>query len=74
MDGEYLKIINALIAHLRQQSKFIADMCSTCPKLSNRWVVMGNVCTWLLEHRIQLMQYFKDNTSRTTQAHNPPSS
>ena len=60
MDGELLTIMNAFIAHLRQQINPIIDMKATCPKLSNRWIVMGNVCSWLLEKRIHLFQYMEE--------------
>jgi hypothetical protein len=60
MDGEVLTILNAFIAHLRQQANLIADMQATCPKLSNRWVIMGKVCKWLLAKRICLFQYITD--------------
>ena len=59
MDGELLTIMNAFIAHLRQQTNLIIDMKATCPKLANRWIVMGNVCSWLLEKRIRLFQYIE---------------
>src|SRR5579862_5377281 len=61
MDGEVLTIMNGFIAHLRQQANLIMDMKSTCLKLSNCWVVMGNVCAWLLEKRAQLFQYLMEN-------------
>ena len=35
-------------------------MKSTCPKLANCWVVMGNVCMWLLERRVRFFQYLKE--------------
>lgn len=60
MDGEVLTILNAFVAHLRQQANLIADMQATCPKLSNRWVVMGKVCKWLLAKRIRLFQYITE--------------
>ena len=60
LDGEVLTILNAFIAHLRQQANLIADMQVTCPKLSNRWVVMGTVCKWLLDKRIRLFQYITE--------------
>ena len=58
--------MNAFIAHLRQQTNLIMNMKSTCPKLANRWVVMGNVCTWLLEKRIRLFQYLKEEKPSQT--------
>jgi len=66
MNGELLTIMNAFIAHLRQQTNLIMNMKSTCPKLANRWVVMGNVCTWLLEKRIRLFQYLKEEKPSQT--------
>ena len=66
MNGELLTIMNAFIAHLRQQTNLIIDMKSTCPKLANRWVVMGNVCEWLLEKRVRLFQYLAENEPSQT--------
>jgi hypothetical protein len=61
LNGQFLTITNAFIAHLRQQTNLIIDMKATCPKLSNRWVVMGNVCAWMLEKRVRLMRYISEN-------------
>ena len=63
-DGEVLTILNAFIAHLWQQANLIADMQATCPKLSNRWVVMGTVCKWLLDKHIHLFQYITEKHRR----------
>ena len=66
MNGKLLTIMNAFIAHLRQQTNLIMNMKSTCPKLANRWVVMGNVCEWLLEKRVRLFQYLAENEPSQT--------
>jgi len=61
MDGEVVKIMNAWISHLRMQGKVISEMQSTCPKLTTRWVVMGDVCTWLLDKRLALFKLKAEN-------------
>ena len=66
MNGELLTIMNAFIAHLRQQTNLIIDMKSTCPKLANRWVVIGNVCKWLWEKKVRLFQYLAENEPSQT--------
>lgn len=43
--GEFVSDMKAIITHLHQQNNLISDMQSTCPKLSTRWIIMGNVCT-----------------------------
>ena len=61
MDGEFLTIMNAFIAHLRLQANLVIEMGVKCPELANRWVVMGNVCTWMLERRVRLFQYLMEH-------------
>jgi len=61
MDGEFLTIMNAFIAHLHLQTNLVIDMDVKCPKLANRWVIMGKVCTWLLERRVHLFRYLKEH-------------
>ena len=74
IDGEFLKITTSIIGHLRQQQKLIAEMRSTCPKLTTRWICMGDTCDWFLEHRIRLLSYFKtpQTQSSTAHAYSPP--
>jgi hypothetical protein len=73
LDGGFVKTINAVITHLRAQSKLIADMGqSTCPKLTTRWVAMGAVCDWLLMKQRRLLEHF--NSADKYRKHAPPMS
>jgi hypothetical protein len=72
-DGEFVKIMAALITHLRAQNNLIAAMGQdTCPKLTTRWVVMGIVCTWLLQRQPRLFEHF--NSAEKYRKHAPPMS
>ena len=66
MNGDFIKISNKFIAHLHDQDKLIQDMGSTCPKLSNRWIVMGNVCEWLIEHRREISLHIAEVSAKET--------
>jgi len=73
MDGKFLKYTTDFISHLRQQYSLIAEMQSTCPKLANRWIIMGTVCRWFLEHRDRLLQFIQDpDCSELTRKITPP--
>ena len=63
LDKAFVTLTVQYIGHLRQQYKLIAEMRSTCPKLANRWVVMGNVCAWFLQHRVRLLQFAGENAN-----------
>src|SRR6266496_269819 len=60
MDGKFLKITNKFIAHLRMQGRLITEMRCKCPALATRWVIMGKVCDWFIEHRQRLAQDLAD--------------
>ena len=66
MNGDFIKISNKFIAHLHDQDKLIQDIGSTCPKLSNRWIVMGNVCEWLIEHRREISLHIAEVSAKET--------
>jgi hypothetical protein len=68
-DGELLSIMYAITGYLRRQQNLIADMQSTCPKLTTRWVAMGQTCKWLLEKRARLFEHFEEHDSNNA----PPS-
>jgi len=73
LDGEFVKTMNAVVTHLRAQNNLIADMeQSTCPKLTTRWVVMGDVCDWLLQKQPRLFEHFK--SADKYRKHMPPMS
>jgi hypothetical protein len=69
-DNEVVEIMKKFIQHLRQQHALIADMRATCPQLTTRWLVMGQVCKWLLEKRIRLFEYI--NSAKKSIAQAPP--
>src|SRR5204863_5221749 len=56
-DKKFNKILHSLTKYLRQQHKLIADMQSTCPNATTRWIAMGATCKWLLEKHIQVLEY-----------------
>src|SRR5271154_140926 len=62
-DNEVVDIMKKFIAHLRQQYTLIAAMQATCPQLSTRWLIMGQVCGWFVVKYIPLMEYI--NAART---------
>ena len=71
LDGEFIKIMNAVVTHLRAQNNLIADMGqSTCPKLTTRWTVIGTVCDWILRKQPRLFEHFK--SADKYQKHMPP--
>jgi hypothetical protein len=72
LDKAFVTVTVQYIGHLRQQYKLIAEMRSTCPKLANRWVVMGNVCDWFLQYRVRLLQFARENSNISTVAENTP--
>lgn len=72
LDKEFLTLTTQYIGHLRQQQTLIAEMQSTCPKLTNRWIVMGDVCNWLLQHRVRLLQFARENSKVPTVVANTP--
>src|SRR5436189_671874 len=70
LDKSFVTLTVQYIGHLRQQYKLITEMRSTCPKLANRWVVMGNVCDWFLQHRVRLLQFAWENANTATVVEN----
>src|SRR5438046_3732826 len=72
LDKSFVTLTVQYIGHLRQQYKLIAEMRFTCPKLANRWIVMGNVCDWFLQHRVRLLQFARENTNTPTVVENTP--
>ena len=72
LDKAFVTLTVQYIGHLRQQYKLIAEMRSTCPKLANRWVIMGNVCDWFLQHRVRLLQFAGENANMPTVVENTP--
>ena len=58
-DGEWLKLTTAFTSHLHKQHILIAEMQSKCSKLITRWAALGTMCKWLLNKRVQLLQYIQ---------------
>ena len=40
-------------------------MRATCPKLSNRWIIMGSICDWILDKCILLRQHIEETKPKT---------
>ena len=57
MNDDFIEISNKFITHLHDQDKLIQDMDAICTKLSNRWIVIGNVCEWFIEHRREVSMH-----------------
>jgi hypothetical protein len=58
IDEDVLSMLTKRIGYLRRQLNFISDIGSECPKFcSVRWLSMGKVLTWLLLHRLEVLQY-----------------
>jgi len=72
LEGEFVQTMNAVVTRLRAQNNLIADMGSTCPKLTTRWVLMGVVCDWLLQKQPRLFEHF--NSANKYRQHMPPMS
>jgi hypothetical protein len=69
-ENEVVDIMKKFIAHLRLQQGLINEMKATCPQLTTRWLVMGHVCTWILDKRIALFEYIDTAAKPVTSA--PP--
>lgn len=69
-ENEVVDIMKKFIAHLRQQPGLITDMKATCPQLTARWLVMGNVCKWLLAKCLELFDHI--NTAEKSVVSAPP--
>ena len=73
LEGEFVKMMSAVVTHFRAENNLIADMGqSTYPKMTMRWVVMGVVCDWLLQKQPWLFEHF--NSADKYQKHMPPMS
>jgi len=73
LEGKFVKTMNAVVTHLRAQNNLIADMGqSMCPKLTTRWVVMADVCDWVLQKQPWLFEHF--NSADKYRKHIPPMS
>jgi hypothetical protein len=58
-DESFYTKLTALIGHLRRQHNLIASMRSTCSTVaSTRWLSLGRVCRWLVNHRARLFEHF----------------
>ena len=69
-ENEVVNIMKKFIVYLRQQPGLITDMKATCPQLTPRWLVMGNVCKWLLAKRLELFDHI--NTAEKPIVSAPP--
>ena len=69
-ENEVVDIMKKFIAHLRQQPRLIADMKATCPQLTTRWLIMGNVCRCLLAKHLELFDHI--NTAEKPVVSAPP--
>jgi hypothetical protein len=58
LEGEFYKMLTALINHFRRQVNLISEMKTTCPKVSDvRWISMDSVSTWLVSNRARVLQH-----------------
>jgi hypothetical protein len=49
LEGEFYKMLTALVNHFRHQVNLISEMKTTCPKVSDvRWISIDSVSTWLV--------------------------
>ena len=70
-DGEFNTILYQLTKYLRHQQNLITEIQSTCPKATTtRRTAMGGACKWLLENRVQVLQYIVND--KETQLQAPP--
>ena len=61
LEGDFYGTLTALIGHLRRQANLIAEMRSTCPKLSDvRWVSMDSTATWMVEKRARVRRHLDE--------------
>lgn len=64
-DTVFYKNLTATISHLRRQQNLIQDMKSKCPLVADtRWLSLGQVCDWFVNHRIKVCQYFDSKDPR----------
>ena len=57
MDGQVVTMMTKFVAQCREHTKMSDQMDCICPNLTTRWVIMGKVSKWLLEKRIQIVEY-----------------
>ena len=69
-ENEVVNIMKKFITYLQQQSGLITDMKATYPQLTTRWLVMGNVCKWLLAKCLELFDHI--NTAEKSIVSVPP--
>ncbi len=68
-NGEFWIVANTIAVCLRKQEILMTDMGTTCPKMTTRWMAIGNYCKWHMHHRVKLIEFF--NGRRIDQLHLP---
>ena len=61
--GEFMSLANKISTHLRRQGTLIREMGNIkCPKMTTRWLAMGNWAKWQLSHIDDLQKFFGTRT------------
>ena len=61
--GEFMSLANKISTHLRRQETLIREMGNIkCPKMTTRWLAMGNLAKWQLSHIDDLQKFFGTRT------------
>ena len=61
VNSQFYPALTVMISHLRRQKALIDRLKSRCPMLSEtRWVSMSRVLSYLLEHRIEILDHYQE--------------
>lgn len=67
LDDEFYFQLTALIGHLRRQQNLVAEMRSTCPKVTDtRWISMSSSTRWLVSNRVRVQQHLDNKRPACT--------
>ena len=73
LGGSWFSMPNKWVAYLRKQKNLVAEMSSTYPKYTTRWVAMGKITKWNLSNIIRLLRYIDIDFDRS-KSHQYPDS
>ena len=73
-NSQFYPALTGMISHLRRQKTLIDRLKSRCPMLSGtRWVSMSRVSSYLLEHRIEILDHYQEICSERCKSEPLPS-
>ncbi|BBM99397.1 hypothetical protein MPTK1_1g21000 [Marchantia polymorpha subsp. ruderalis] len=57
-DGQFMKMVNKIVSCLSKQDILIQQMGEKCPKMTTRWMAMGDWTLWQIKKRLELIEFF----------------